>query len=186
MAAWTIIVFGSLLAAAEWNLFAAGGTPDALGVTIPPTVLAALGISMFSAVAAPAILSVKSVNSPDVTGTQMADATVRAKAMTGRPAELRNSNQVAGNLSPAGASWKDLVSGDDVAVTGRVDLSKVQQALLTVVILAGYLAMTVLGFTTGAAVLTLPVLSDSTAQLMAISHAGYLAYKAVPKADLGR
>ena len=70
-----------------------------------------------------------------------------------------------------------------MSVTGRVDLSKVQQALLTVIIISIYIAATIEGFTRGVAVERLPPLGPDAVRLLAISHAGYLAYRAVPKPD---
>lgn len=183
MAAWTAIVFGSLLAGAEWNLFATAPGPGLLEIAIPRALLAAMGISVASATIAPAILSIKANNSPPATPPQLQNASARSQAATGLDTPLVARNQVVTNLTSASASWHDLFTGDDLALAGRVDLSKVQQALLTAVILAAYTADAMTNFTLPLRVSTLPPLSDGLAELLAISHAGYLAFKAIPKID---
>jgi hypothetical protein len=63
-----------------------------------------------------------------------------------------------------------------------VDLSKVQQALLTLIIVSIYVAAFMATLTKGAW-LEFPPLGSDAVRLLAISHAGYLAYKVVPKPD---
>ncbi len=179
--AWTIVVFGTLLGFAEWNLIAHPG--EALSIDIPNPVLAMLGISIFAAVAAPAITSVKA-QATQATDDQLATAKARS-AVAGQPEPtLRAVGPVVANEHPSNASWRDLFTGDDVSVAGLVDISKLQQAALTVIILAIYFAMAMRSFNSGKAISTLPEVGESAAYLLAISNAGYLAYKAVPKAGV--
>jgi hypothetical protein len=177
--AWTIVVFGTLLGAAEWNLIA--HADNALSIEIPNPVLAMLGISIFTAVAAPAITSVKA-QATQATDDQIAAAKARS-ALAGQPEpNIRAVGPVLANEQPASASWHDLFTGDDVSVAGLVDISKLQQAALTLIILAIYFAMAMQSFGAGHAITSLPAVGESAAYLLAISNAGYLAYKAVPKA----
>jgi hypothetical protein len=77
--------------------------------------------------------------------------------------------------------------GEDVSNAAAPDLSKIQQFLLSVLVLAVYAAAlldmflegTVLGTPRGSAG-SLPTLSEPFVWLMGISHASYLAYKAMP------
>ena len=61
MALWTVVVFAALLTAAEWNLAlpAAAGIKGPLDIEVPGPLLAALGISLLSGVAAPAIVTLR-------------------------------------------------------------------------------------------------------------------------------
>jgi hypothetical protein len=54
------------------------------------------------------------------------------------------------------------------------------------VIVAICLGSTLRLFADGQVVTALPPMGDGAAELLAISHAGYLAYKAVPKPDAAR
>ncbi len=179
--AWTVIVFGTLLGCAEWNLLAGHG--DALSIEIPNPVLAMLGISIFAAVAAPAITSAKA-QAAQATDDQLATAKTRS-VVAGQPEpNIRAVGPVLANEQPGSASWRDLFTGDDVAVAGLVDISKLQQAALTLVILTIYFAMAMRLFVAGGSIKALPEVGESAAYLLAISNAGYLAYKAVPKAGV--
>ena len=79
------------------------------------------------------------------------------------------------------ARWSDIISGDEVANAGTVDLSKVQHLLITLLLLGTYAGMMFSAIAKRDNFDTLPPLSPDFVGLMAISHAGYLAYKAVPK-----
>lgn len=180
VALWTVVVFAALLTVAEWNL-AVARSLDALNVRIPGPVMAALGLSLFTAAAAPAILAVRGAASDLATSPQLTAATERAASMTGTNAGVVAHGQVGANSQASDASWKDLLTGDDVSVTGRLDLSKVQQALLTLIIVGIYLATVLQSFSATGPMTALPDLGGDAVRLLAISHAGYLAYKAVPK-----
>jgi hypothetical protein len=88
-----------------------------------------------------------------------------------------------------GASFLDLFTGDDISNSDNADLSKVQQFLITVVVLVVYGAALSGMFATAAPPLdpakptwlnSLPTFNENLAWLIGISHAGYLAYKAAP------
>lgn len=184
VAAWTVVVFSALLTAAEWNLaLPFVGIKGPLDIVIPGELLTALGISMFTAVAAPAIIRLRSDTTTQATDAQMQAATDRTRSLMGQEPDLRARGQIVCNRTFKDASWRDLFTGEDVSVTGRVDLSKVQQALLTLIIISIYLAAILESFTRSVAMECLPPLGPDAVRLLAISHAGYLAYRAVPKPD---
>lgn len=182
MGVWTVAVVAILVTVAEWNLLAQRSA-GVLNIQVPGALLAALGISLGSGVAAPAIVALRAASSAPATEGQVAAATERSTALTGHAALLVPQGQIVGNANAAGASWTDLFTGDDVANAGSVDLSKLQQALLTVIIVAAYLGSVLPLFAGSGAVNALPPMSEEMTLLLAISHAGYLAYKAVPKPD---
>lgn len=84
------------------------------------------------------------------------------------------------------ASLADLFAGDEVGNFVQVDLSKAQMLLITIVIVVAY--ATALGAmfiaATSAGITQFPDVDSSMVALLAISHSGYLAYKAVPHTAL--
>ncbi|WP_439595500.1 hypothetical protein [Falsiroseomonas sp.] len=184
MGLWTVVVVGLLLTAAERNLLVAAA-PDALNIALPGALLAAVGISFASGAAAPAIVALRGHATAEATPEQLAAAASRGGGPNRDPAGLTARGQVLGNQDAQDACWRDLFSGDEAAGFGRVDLSKVQQGLLTLVILGIYLVSCATHFTGTAAITELPIFGESSAQLLALSHGGYLAFKAVPKPDAG-
>jgi hypothetical protein len=89
-----------------------------------------------------------------------------------------------GRISPDTASWLDVVTGDEAANAGVLDLAKVQALLITLLLVGGYAGLLVRTFATAAATAdidAMPELSPTFVGLLAVSHAGYLTYKAAPK-----
>lgn len=195
MGLWTLVIFSGLIAAIAcraWGLAeGASANPaiqsmpanSALDVYIAPEIYAALGISYFTGAAAPALLSVK------------ANAPTRSDKVV--PASVRLGETIVpeGNIfqRPMGAIPRlgDLVQGDDLDTAGTVDLSKVQQLLFTLVLVGAYLVMLVSWFhgqmhfpavnppkDVAETSSVLPMFSANFVYLLALSHAGYLDYKA--------
>lgn len=187
---WTLVVMAGLatvVACRVHGLFVAAspaGFASALDIYIPSELLAVMGISIGSAAAVPAILSVKA-RSDAVPKDQLAAATSR----TGAPVEAIG--RVAARSSDYPPLMQDLFQGDDVAKTGTVDIGKVQQAIVTLILLATYLGMLAELFMEGSwtvpaglkvSTTPMPAMSQTFVYLLGISHAGYLAYKAAPAA----
>jgi hypothetical protein len=184
MALWTIVVLSGLLTAAKLNLlgyYVTTTSDAALAITIPPQLLAAMGIAAFSTAAAPAILAFKA--SQGASPQEQAGAQARVADTTGAAsASVTTSGKAVGNATRDSAHWTDIVTGDEVANAGTVDLSKVQQLLITLLLIGIYIFMLLHMFdTVTAAITTLPPLDQHFIELMAVSHASYLAYKATPK-----
>ncbi len=175
--AWTVVVLAALATIAVFNILAQGsdtGTVTNLDITIPGELLLAMGISATSLVATPALLSVKADQDPDPV--VAAQAALKPDAPTGTP-----NGKVATNAVAADASWGDLVTGDEVGNANSPDLGKIQQLLITVLLLGCYVGYVYIGLSTSAAPIhTLPALDKSFVWLLGISHASYLAYKAAP------
>lgn len=185
MALWTIVVLAGLVTAAKLNLLGYFGsmTPDkVLAIGIPTELLEAMGIAAFSTAAAPAILALKA--SQDATDEETAGARDRVAASSGGSADtMAVSGKAVGNTTSDAANWTDIVTGDEVANAGIVDLSKVQQLLITVLLVGTYVFMLIRMFALADAggITALPPLDQHFIELMAVSHAGYLVFKAVPK-----
>jgi hypothetical protein len=162
MLLWTILVLSALVTVVEWRL-AHGFGMDALEVVIPGELLAAMGIATTSLVAAPVVLSLKPEGTDSAVAVDEPDGPVRLV---------------------------DIVQGDETGNRDSVDLSKLQQLAITLMLIGLYGGL-IFGFYWNldwAKVerpFKLPSLSQTFIQLMAISHAGYLLYKAAPKPDLG-
>lgn len=175
--AWTVVVLAALGTIAVFNILAQGsdaGTVTDLDITIPGELLLAMGISATSLVATPALLSVKADQTPSESAEKQ--AALKANAPTGQP-----NGKVATNASAKDASWGDLVTGDEVGNAASPDLGKIQQLLITVLLLGCYVGYVYIGLSTSAAPIhALPALDKSFVWLLGISHASYLAYKAAP------
>lgn len=177
---WTLLVLSA------WIVFVAtrvqlGQGIAAANVDLPGELLALLGISTTSLVAAPALLSLKK-NQPSVVD----------------PATLQEGGVAQGSLyvrtDRSQARFIDIFRGDDVTNYNIPDISKLQQVLVTLVVLIVYavaiwqcLPGRLAGLTDPKAVAaalqataTLPPLSEKLVWLVGISHGGYLAYKAAP------
>jgi hypothetical protein len=174
--AWTVLMLSGLVAAVGWNLHT--GEPNPLGIEIATDLLVAMGISATSFVATPALLSLKAKEEPTERDLLNAAAAQPAKAV----GDITNAGKVFGRTSMEDASWVDLFRGDEVSNVDSPDLSKVQQFLVTLILLGVYASALWAQFAgLGAKVITeLPKFSDQFVWLMGISHAGYLAYKAAP------
>ena len=178
--AWTVVVLSALSTVAVFNILAQGSTGGSvtdLDVAIPGELLLAMGISATSLVAAPALLSVKAGQAPA--------ANAKARAVT----KLKVSNitavgKVFSKTSSTDASWGDLVTGDELGNAGSPDLGKIQQLLITILLLGCYSGYVFIGLSTSAAPIhALPALDKSFVWLLGLSHASYLAYKAAPHTE---
>lgn len=187
---WTAVLIPAIAAAGLTNWVTSGS--DALKITIPDTVLAVLGISLGVAAGTPLIMSAKqSVSSqagangnPSTQTTPAApsrsDPAVKALADSGVTGADRN-GAVLVKDSPDSAQLLDLFRGDDVSNGAYLDVSKVQMFYITAILVFIYALM--LGSSLSASTRAFDKLPDFNAgmlTLLAISHGGYLTYKAVP------
>ena len=178
---WTVVILAAFATVAAFNAAVPHAdccTVTALQIQIPNDLLLAMGISATSLVAAPALLSLKSTETPTV-GAEQGAADRTGTTVIGN-------GKVLTKQSPADASWADVVTGDELGNAGTPDLGKIQQALITLVLLgtyAGFVFRYLLNQppTIG----TLPLVDTSFVWLLGISHASYLAYKAAPHTKSG-
>ncbi|WP_404338760.1 hypothetical protein AB2M62_06825 [Sphingomonas sp. MMS12-HWE2-04] len=153
MTAWTVLVLSALVTAAAHNLLIGDGA-NALDIVIDPNLLIVMGISTTSLVASPAILSLKEAGSP---------------AALARRAAAED------------ASWLDLFRGDLAETADTPDLSKIQQFLVSLVVIGTYAILIGAEFISlgrAGRFANFPALSDQVVWLIGISHAGYIASKA--------
>jgi hypothetical protein len=182
-AAWTVLVVSAVATMAAARI--AAGTPDPLEIVIPGELLAALGLSAASLAATPALLSLKSQR-PDASDGQVANV---ASNLGEDAAQIDPTGGVFGRTDPSLARWMDMFRGEDISTAASPDLSKIQQFLLTLLVLGVYVAALLVMFLRQEATLifppagasaSLPPISEGFIWLLGISHASYLAYKAAP------
>jgi len=170
MAIWTVVMLGGILAIAICKAWISAR--DALTMDIGGDVYAVMGISYATGAVVPGLLSLKAATpstddqragAADRSGDVVTGAGQRFERMPGMPALL-----------------SDLVKGDDLATAGTVDISKVQQLLITIGLVGFYIVLLIdramrLDFH------GLPEFPSQFVNLLLVSHGGYLAYKAVPQ-----
>jgi hypothetical protein len=186
MALWTIVVLAGLLTAAKINLLGYFGSvpadKEALGINIPPELLIALGIAAASTAATPSILALKASQDPRPGEADVAKQRVAAISSNASTADVTYTGRAVGRRDRTTASWLDIVTGDETANAGLVDLSKVQQLLITVLLLGTYTFLLIQRFSGKPEwINSLPPIGQQFIWLLAVSHAGYLGYKIAPK-----
>jgi hypothetical protein len=172
-AMWTVLVISALVTASAINLD--GNFSNPLELSIPPELLYAMGISAASLVATPSLLSLKTNDPPS--SESLARSTEKLNLTS---AQVQPAGRVFARTDARLASWADMFRGDETSNAGDADLSKVQQFLISVLLVAIYGAGLWDLFGGSGRVDALPPLSERFVWLMAISHASYLAYKAAP------
>lgn len=174
--AWTVIVIAALSTAAAFNAALIGdpGAVTALDIAIPGELLLAMGISATSLAATPALMSLK------------ADKTASTAALAALEEGASAQGTVVVRADPRQATWADLVTGDEVGNAKSPDLGKIQQLLISLLLLGCYFGYIFAGFAqTVGPVRSLPGIDQSFVWLLGLSHASYLAYKAAPHTASG-
>lgn len=173
LALWTLLFTVTLYVVYVWNVEHAktGDVVAALGVlTVPGTAWLLMGMSGISAAGSPAILSLKPARDPG--GSPLPLPADRAKFLDGMVVKRR------ADETPR---WSDILLGDEAGNANTVDISKMQQLLLSLVavVVYGYAIARCLAEAKGIAVPKLPQMSDGFLALIGASHATYLIYKGV-------
>ncbi len=186
MVLWSWVILSAVTAAVLARALGLGGSlSTAFAVGVDGDLYAVMGISLFTGAATPALLALKAQGS--------SDAAQRAFAAARMNEPISVQGQVVGRPASQAPRLGDLVEGDEVASAGTIDLSKVQQLMLTVVLVGVYAAMVfdlfvgtdfskpISDAAKAPTTTQLPSLSDDMIKLLLLSHAGYLGYKAAPK-----
>ncbi len=147
---WTLVILSGLLTVALSNIGRGGAMP--LAIVIPTQVWVLMGISTTSLVGSPLLKSNK-----------MAAGKIKVR-------QDLNDAEVA-----------DLFRGEENSNCNTLDLAKVQMFFFTLVLVLAYAVLlgSLFVHTTGP-IAGLPDIDPSMTTLLGISHAGYLANKAVP------
>jgi hypothetical protein len=143
---------------------------------VPGELLFALGLSATSFVATPMLLSLKSNEQPTQ---DSVDKVADARGVT-----PQNQGKVDAREDPAEASFADIFHGDELGTSLSIDVSKVQQIAIGLLVVGLYAGAIFTALkSTGGQVLGLPAMNPDFVKLLAISHASYLGYKAAPKSS---
>lgn len=203
-ALWTVVVLSGFLAAAVWNVRLPENAPPAppannpeaknakLGIGVPQELWWVLGISVTSLAGTPLIRS--SLAKKDDTQTKKEGGQVSAawanqenvlKQQSGG-GEAYTVGRIACFSSPANARLADLFQGEQKADATHLDLGKVQVFFFTALLVFAYVVMLAEEFSKAAnggpySIPHFPALDKGIVTLLGISHAGYLANKAVDK-----
>jgi hypothetical protein len=185
---WTILVVATFIAMALFNL--QGEQVEPLTIKLPGELWIILGISATSLVGSPLLLAPKAA-----AGSSNQMALSRTRTLLGeKPVDTSGNRittddeskvvaigQLLANKSIDDASWGDVFKGDEVGNGAHLDLSKLQMFFFTLIIVLAYAVAIGQVFEAAATkVDAFPVLDPGVLALLGISHAGYLANKAVP------
>lgn len=186
--AWSVLVLSALLTAVLSRIRA--GDADPLAIAIPGQLLVAMGMSAASFVSSPALLSLKAGELAqngvvEQTCAKLGDASC----------DVVPQGKLYARCDPTKARWLDMFRGEEVCNAAAPDLSKVQQFLVTIIVLSAYGATLWSGWS-GASLKSaafhtgylsgLPDFSPNMLWLIGLSHAGYLAYKVAPHGPAAR
>jgi hypothetical protein len=179
MVGWTLVIFSAYVVIVMQRI--AHHIPHPLDVTLDTNLWAVLGISTASLVGTPLILSTKTDSSPNAGAVRAASNTLQES-----PASIQQNAQgtLYSNAAPSEARFSDIFQGDEIGNTAYVDISKVQMFLLTVLLVGSYCSDIWNSLGQPVDKLTqLPEMSANMLKLLAVSHAGYLTFKAVSHTD---
>lgn len=169
MVLWTVLILSAYFTAVIANI-KNGYAEMALDIAIPQEIWVALGIATTSLVGSPLILDGKKDTKTNESGTQDTNNTAMG--------------QLHRNQTLDQAKLSELVSGEELGNANILDISRLQNLFFTLILVGVYLvALNSMLGAVGAGTLIdqFPALSSSMVALLGISHAGYLAAKAVPK-----
>lgn len=153
MVLWTTLILSALLTVALTNI--GQRAPSPLAIAVPGQLWLLMGISTTSLVGSPLLKSSKMGNGKIETRDDLDEAEVA-----------------------------DLFRGEEHSNARVLDLAKVQMFFFTLVLVLAYAAMLGSLFANNtSAINNLPDLDQSMVALLGISHAGYLANKAIPHPD---
>ena len=172
MAIWTVLIAATIYAAYSWNF-----KFNVASLEIPPEFFWLLGIGAVSLVGSPLAKNAKF--SLKIDEKEKSDAEVEPDA-DGRGG-VAITGVIHSNRHVKDAKFIDIFKGEEVGNSAHVDIGKVQMAVFTVIATVIYGLMIANAFAqTAGDIKELPTLSQSFIYILLISHAGYLAHKAVP------
>ncbi|MNX66924.1 peptidoglycan-binding domain-containing protein [Pseudomonas sp. MAG733B] len=175
---WTVLVLATVYVAYLANIVR-GPADDALDIDLDYNLIALMGFSLASFVAAPMALSRKAEKPGGeqdlaTNGQQLLDA----QNLSTLPSAT---GQVLVKNNPKDARLADLIRGEDVANAMVVDLPRLQMLLITAVIVFVYGVTVGHSFGTSTWLLDhLPKLNQTLLLLALISHSGYVVGKLIP------
>jgi hypothetical protein len=184
---WTALVLSAFLTFAAFKVHA-DPTADALDIVVPAQVWSLLGISTASLAGSATIKYAKRnahVNEEIVE----AELQKTRQAMPSAPEaqSLEAQGLLATKGTPEGASISDLFTGEEIGSAAQLDVGKVQMFFFTLIVVLAYaIGVGSILYRAGGLPNELPDVSEGMVVLLLISHAGFLAGKAVPASPTTR
>ena len=178
---WTLIGLSAFFAIALRRL-ATDGVADPMAISIPQELWWLMGISTTTFIGTPLLRSYKSTPTreplPEERAETLQQLGVR-NAARGQP-QPETSGLIVKNVSAKGARWTDLFMGEETGNATKPDMGKIQMFYFTIILVLTYVLALMRTFKDPTLPSALPAISASMIALLGISHAGYLANKAVP------
>jgi hypothetical protein len=184
--AWFVVLLSAYFVGTLLNVKSGYANPFP---TMQNELFALIGLASGSAVVSKMIVSQKKID-PTVPSVP-AIAPVAAVAAVPGDAGIPGAAGVPGNVgkidvnaSSKEASWKDFYCGEEVVNRDVVDVSRLQQLVTTLLLVFVYIGFLWRDLDTAAFsgnLAAMPQVNANFIELLGISHAGYLAYKATPK-----
>lgn len=185
---WNVLLLGGYFTLSLWAVGGGNGNTNLPEMDYNLWLL--IGITNISPLASSLILQPKASpigtavgdNAPAGSGAAAGSATTAPPNVP--PAQVTALGLLDKRTSPAAAGLMDLFVGEEVANRQTVDISRLQQVVFTLILLLTYgsaLASLFANIPDMAGGYTMPPVSDTFVGLLGISHASYLAAKAVPK-----
>jgi K+-sensing histidine kinase KdpD len=179
MLMWTVLLLSGFLVAVLINI---RRTSNPLSIRWDETLWALLGISTASLVGSPLINISKSSEKPNTAATARTMAVMADQGID--TTHVKAEGKILVNEKPEDASWTDIFKGEETGNGANLDLAKIQMFFFTVVTWSLY-ALALGNLLRNIAhnnnpISEFPPVDGSMVALLGISHAGYLANKAVP------
>jgi hypothetical protein len=181
MILWTILIISAYLISVVINVYR--HDPQSTNITLDKMLWLLMGISTTSLIGSPLLKNEK--KKADAAQGSPPDAS-RSMELLAKQGVDTNRVEVEGslvvNVSPDDAGWADLFRGEDVGNAGHLDMGKIQMFYFTLIIIFAYgSALAEMFESTLTWITQFPLLSAGTVALLGISHAGYLANKAITR-----
>ncbi len=184
MVMWTILILSGFLAVALVNIRLVPPQPEPLAIHIPQELWLLMGISTTSLVGSPLLKSRKQDREPEDAERQRTLGLIAKRGVN--MDDVQTNGQVVVNARTEDAGWSDLFSGEETGNAAQLDLGKVQMFYFTVVLVLAYAVALGNALHNSAGLITeFPAIDSGMVTLLGISHAGYLANKAVPHSKTG-
>ena len=171
---WLIVISSGIMAAAIANVHRGNASP--LDLSIPPELLAIIGLSVTTLVGTPVVRDIKRGTQPDP---DQKDRTLQNLGRT----DASTNGTVVSFIDAEQTGWADLVRGEETGNADKVDLGKLQLLYVSAVVLFVYGAALYANLGSGQGI-GFPPIDASFVGLLGLSHAGALAFLAAPHADV--
>ena len=188
---WTIVVLSGFLVSAMANIWR-GSIDKALDIAIPENVWLAMGIGTTSLVGSPLILQSKkgkTTNKEELnkTASRLGILPVPGSKLSDAEVAIYANGQLLRNEGPEMARLSDLLHGEEVGNGAVLDLTRLQNLFFTLILVGAYAASlgNLLAGASGT-IVQFPEIGAGSLALLGITHAGYLAGKAVDKQPEGK